>query len=301
MKTKKYHLMIAIFVSISLTSCREDGSSLLDNLAGDNYEATSETMIKLYHVIDGNLTVKETGVAQASWMENPVKHNEIWDFYKAFTLSEDLAWIDEFEVYDGEGSEYGYVVNLDDDLKKWRLGLAIDGAYSSELNEDSELAHTIIHEQFHILSLNNTQLNPNTESCYYDNQEGCAFDGSYLDDFVETFWEDILEEHEKINQNNSNKLYRFYKKYEDQFVNDYAATNPEEDIAESFTYFVKIEEGATGNLIKDQKIAHFYKYPELVTLRDKIRLSGIELGSAILGKKSRKHRNCKHQRVNKKG
>lgn len=301
MKTTMYNAMILIFVSLTFTACYKDGRGLLDNLNSGSVESTSQTMIQLYDVVEEKLISKEKGSTKEPWMESSDKHNEMWAFYKAFVSSEHLEWINEFEIYDGEGQEYGYVVNLGDDLTKWRLGLAIDGAYSDELNEDKELAHTVIHEQFHVLSLNRNQLNPSDESCYYSNQEGCAIDGSYLDDFVEIFWEDIREEHEKINPNNGNKLYRFYEKYESQFVNDYAATNPEEDIAESFTYFVKSNEATNGNMIKDKKVSYFYKYPELVNLREKIRASGYELGSVTSGKKARKHKTCSHKRINKKG
>jgi len=46
-------------------------------------------------------------------------------------------------------------------------------------------------------------------------------------------------------------------------------THPAEDIAESFTYFVFTPK-PTGNSIKEQKIAFFYEYPELVKLRSDI-------------------------------
>jgi hypothetical protein len=55
-------------------------------------------------------------------------------------------------------------------------------------------------------------------------------------------------------------------------VDDYSTTHPAEDIAESFTYFV-FGPKPTGNSIKEQKIAFFYEYPELIHLRENI-LSG---------------------------
>ena len=53
-------------------------------------------------------------------------------------------------------------------------------------------------------------------------------------------------------------------------MTDYAATNPGEDIAESWTHFV-INDKPSGDSIADQKVRFFYDYPELVELRDKIR------------------------------
>ena len=66
-----------------------------------------------------------------------------------------------------------------------------------------------------------------------------------------------------------NALYGFYKKYQDQFVGDYAVTHPAEDIAESFTHFVFSPKPA-GESIRDQKVRFFYEYPELVELRGQI-------------------------------
>ncbi len=58
----------------------------------------------------------------------------------------------------------------------------------------------------------------------------------------------------------------FYLSREDDFVSDYAATSPEEDIAESFATFV-LKPKPTGDTLADEKVAFFYDYPELVKLR----------------------------------
>lgn len=282
-----------VSLSMLFTSCLRDGDGLFDNNDQGGAITPTETMIQLYQVVDDKIVPSEKGYAEELWMENPIKHTEMWSLYKSITPSEELRWITEFEIYDGEGEEFGYVTNLNDDLRDWRLGLAIDGAYSDDLNEDGELAHTIIHEYFHVACLNSTQLDPDSENCDYNPQEGCAIIGSYLDEFVDLFWADIINEHEKINPNNQNKLDKFYEKYKDRFVNDYAATNPVEDIAESFTYFVKTEKDSQVNLIRDEKLKHFYNYPELVELREEIRKSGTNLGSASIGRSlMKKKRKC---------
>lgn len=283
MKKQIKFLMLCIMSTFVLSSCIEDGIDLFENISEGSSTETSAGLVQLYQLLDGNLVPIEKGYAQDAWMDNPLKHKEIWDFYKSMIPESEITWIKQFEIYDGEGAEYGYVTHLDEGLEKWRLGIAIDGAYANGLNGDKELAHTIIHEQFHVMSLNRSQLNPNTNSCDYNTDEGCSLEDSYLDDFVETFWTDILEENRKINPNNENKLYRFYEKYESQFVNDYAATNPEEDIAESFTYFVKNDRISQPLKIRDQKINHFYQYDELVALRDNIRSAGVTLGAAVMG------------------
>ena len=283
MKKQIRFLLICLMSTFVFSSCLEDGIDLFENITEGSTVETTTGLIQLYQLVDGSLVPIEKGSAEEAWMENPIKHKELWDFYKTMIPSSEISWIKQFEVYHGGGEEYGYVTNLDEGLEKWRLGLAIEGAFSNGLNGDKELAHTIIHEQFHVMSLNRSQLDPYTSSCDYDTEEGCSLEDSYLDDFVEMFWSDILEEHRKINPNNQNKLFRFYEKYESQFVNDYAATNPEEDIAESFTYFVKNDKRANPTDLRDKKINHFYQYDELVKLRDDIRSAGVSLGIAKVG------------------
>jgi hypothetical protein len=57
-------------------------------------------------------------------------------------------------------------------------------------------------------------------------------------------------------------------------VTEYAASNPSEDLAESFTAFVlqeKPTKSTVGFIHSDQKILFFYDFPELVEIRDFIR------------------------------
>ena len=107
---------------------------------------------------------------------------------------------------------------------------------------------------------------------------GCSYSDSYINTFYTRFWLGINDEWEKIDSLQYNPedstpyfdgLYSFYKSHQDQFVDDYATTHPTEDIAEAFAYFVFTPK-PTGDSIKEQKIAFFYEYPELVQLRENI-------------------------------
>jgi hypothetical protein len=85
---------------------------------------------------------------------------------------------------------------------------------------------------------------------------------------------DKYEEWNAVDSINDDLLYyerlnKFYEKYQDQFVSDYAAANPGEDIAESWTYFI-LAPKPHGSTIAEQKILFFYEYPELVDLRQQI-------------------------------
>ena len=50
----------------------------------------------------------------------------------------------------------------------------------------------------------------------------------------------------------------------------YAATNPSEDIAESFAFFI-LNDKAEGESLPAQKQNFFYAYPELVSFREEAR------------------------------
>ena len=97
---------------------------------------------------------------------------------------------------------------------------------------------------------------------------------SYINVFFNHFWTNIYAEWQKIDdiqndQRRENRLEVFYNKYQDQFVDDYAVTDPSEDIAETWAFYI-LRPKPDGNSIADQKIKFFYEYPELVQLRQQI-------------------------------
>src|SRR5690625_5686990 len=61
----------------------------------------------------------------------------------------------------------------------------------------------------------------------------------------------------------------FFFTYENEFFNSYQGTNPHEDIAESFSFFVMLnsEEIERNDDVKYQKLDFFYDYNELIDLR----------------------------------
>jgi len=95
-----------------------------------------------------------------------------------------------------------------------------------------------------------------------------------MDDYYNAFWLDIYDEWNRIEFESDEQEYYealegFYEKYKDRFVTDYAVTRPEEDIAESFSFFILAPKPA-GDTIAEQKILFFYQRPELVALREEL-------------------------------
>jgi len=231
--------------------------------------------IALYRVDGQNIIKVDSKNVNPAWMNDDVKHNDIWNMVTTLIPADRRRWMTTFEIFDGGQQLLGYVYNATADLTSWNFALGIDSAYpdGETLETSGDFVHTIIHEYGHIMSLNDEQLDPNSNSCDYNPGEGCARSDSYLNGFYNRFWTDIANEHSAIGEDDYDALDAFYSKYEDRFVSDYAATNPVEDLAEVFSHFVTMDSQPTGNQIKDEKVRYLYEFPELVSLRNHMKQS----------------------------
>ena len=171
------------------------------------------------------------------------------------------------ENTDDDSAAYVIPSQSDDSASKWDIYVNM-----TSLREDGkkEMVFTLIHEYAHILTLNTSQVHSditeNNCNNYYT-QEGCMSSSSYLNDFYQRFWNgrgfDIESDDSLDNYDRAPK----------SFVTAYAATNPGEDIAESFaTFVIRKKPLYKPNLtIAEQKILFFYNYLELVQMRHNIR------------------------------
>lgn len=190
-------------------------------------------------------------------------YRSLWAQVNALLPEGALDGFSRFTVFtDGLDETLAYVSPLDDTGTRWEL--AVDPADAGELDWFTE---TVLHEYTHYLTLNDTQADygaPESGARYCE--EGMvARSGSYLDDFYHTFWTDYL--HDRLANPDS---YGFYLRHQADFVTDYASTDPSEDIAESFTYFV-LWDAPEGDAVWEEKLNFFYRYPELVEFRTQAR------------------------------
>jgi hypothetical protein len=146
---------------------------------------------------------------------------------------------------------------------KWDVYVNIDVFNDGE----KDLVFTLVHEFAHILTLNSSQVDGNIKtkelcSTYLLNEgyEGCTRPNSYFTKFHKLFW-----------KNKYSSTVKLYQNHPKDFVSDYAATNPSEDIAESFAVFVFKKKVQKPLTIAEEKINFFYSYEELVTMRENIR------------------------------
>lgn len=139
---------------------------------------------------------------------------------------------------------------------------------NGQLTKDGK--ETIVHETGHLITLFSSQvIVENIDDPYNAEVEQKYQPNSYLMKFYNQFWSNRYEEFLKLIEKTGD-TFDFYEKYKNEFVSDYAASNLEEDIAESFRVFV-FEDRPTGDSIIDEKIKFFYQFDEIVKWRDEFR------------------------------
>lgn len=261
-----------------------------ENVSRPGEELDSEYILVTYPVSGDSLGEPDYAAVLPNVAENQYgddsNYRAIWDFIIDIIPADQRTLISNFVVYtDGVGGSLG-AVEQTEDPHLWMLEMdSEDSAYFPELST------TLVHEFAHLLTLNDAQVttdydvfyNPDDEYAYNSAEascdtyflfEGCSNDNSYMTAFYDQFWSSFYDEWLEINYIEDENAYEdqldaFYQNYADQFVSSYAVTSPEEDIAESFMYFIFVAV-PDGYSISDQKILFFYDYPELVTLRDRI-------------------------------
>ncbi|GAB4504553.1 MAG: hypothetical protein Fur0043_15470 [Anaerolineales bacterium] len=218
------------------------------------------------------------------YQEDETEHRAVWNLFTRLIPPAGRADLAEFAILtDGPDNLLAAVTQTASDPARWALEVDILDAADRR-----NLTYTLIHEYAHLLTLGPSQVipsrlifdNPEDEDIYFQEAsacpqyfpgEGCSHPESYLNAFFHRFWADIHAEWQDVNLIEDDDAYyaaldEFYVAYADRFVTDYAATNPEEDIAEAFTFFV-LSAPPAGDNIAEEKILFFYEYPELVQMR----------------------------------
>ncbi|MCX6066185.1 MAG: putative zinc-binding metallopeptidase [Chloroflexi bacterium] len=221
------------------------------------------------------------------FQQDQSSQTKVWDYFAALIPADQRTYLAEYRVFsDGPDNNLASVVQTETDMTKWALELDILDAANPQ-----DLTISLLHEFAHLLALNPAQVvpskpifdNPDSDSVYqsewdacqtYFPGEGCSLPDSYINQFYDRFWIEIEPEWESLDAIESEEDYqaaleRFYEKYQAQFVDDYAVTDPSEDFAETFSVFIR-EPQPTGQSIAEQKVLFFYEFPELVKLRSQI-------------------------------
>lgn len=154
---------------------------------------------------------------------------------------------------------------------KFRLAIDLSDVADAKGNLTKDGKETIVHETGHILTLSNEQVNEISWDGDGSEKAKEKFKAnSYIKKFYDEFWSKNIDEY-NVSKEKTGDTIEFYDNRKNEFVSDYAATNVEEDIAESFRIFV-CEDKPKGKTIADKKVLFFYDYPEFIKLRDEYRV-----------------------------
>jgi len=279
--------------SVDIPACVEHLAHILDESENSYYpgqEFESDFVLVTYTVSGDSITdpvlVSPLPVDLRTDQRDTARQEEMWGFVAGVIPSDQRGQLTEFVIAtDGIGNSLGAVEQAEDP-HDWKLELDIEDA-----RHFPDLSTTVIHELGHLLTLNDTQValdarvfyNPDDQQIYDEEAatcstyflfEGCSHPDSYLNTFFQRFWTSIYPEWQDINAETDEnilgqKMDRFYQRYADQFVSDYAATSAEEDIAETFMYFIFMPQ-PSGASIAEQKRLFFNDYPEMVALRERL-------------------------------
>lgn len=216
-------------------------------LAGDDIESDAD-----YSVAADETITLQTG-------QEASEHKEVWSQIKAISPDSLSAnYIETFRVFSSpEDDTIAYVEDSDDNGK---FVIAVNLSAHNESSKQEQIL-TFVHELAHIVTLNKAQIAAG--SCEYETDEGCFGNESLLAGFVEKFWsaEDVEKSKDQAD---------LYSGNESKFVTEYAATNPEEDIAESFAYYT-VKSSYVGDGLASQKQAYFDSFEEAKNIKKQMR------------------------------
>jgi len=275
-------------------TCEEDagftgwlGGLMGDLTSGLSFGSPEEANVFItYDVANGKIKNPQLGEAfgedEAMFQEDKAAHQAIWKTFTDLIPVENQQDFIRYGLFtDGVEETMAYVEPNSEDSTRWNLVIDILDA-----ENETEMIYTLIHEYGHVLTLNTRQV-PFDEASYYAEDEalvaeaeaacsqfftgeGCSLPDSYINLFFQDFWADIYHELPEESEG-ADALFEFYENYPGYFVTDYAATNPGEDIAESWAHFVLKPSPADADLdIAREKVLFFYDFPELVQSRHKI-------------------------------
>ncbi len=246
--------------------------------------------IIIYDIVDDRLVdpMLNPVSEDLEFMQDDIEaHQFLWELFAAVIPAEIRFDIIRFSIFFTDDGRTAFVESVAEQGFEWVLGINFFEVLEYEETGDvEELLDTVLHEFGHVFTLGTGEVipdfyvirNPDDEAAEreasancdtYFTGDGCSLEDSSLSLFIEYFWADIIEEFgEDVDPE------ELYMRYPDDFITEYAATDPMEDIAESWAQFV-LKPPPLDDSIAAAKVNFFYEFPELVELREVI-LANIE-------------------------
>lgn len=207
-----------------------------------------------------NSLLYNTGQSQGGTVREIDK--KMFDLFSDVLGAENVTkYFKEWRVFQNSQRDLGAFVELISGTNKWIVGVNREGFSTTDTRIKKSFANLFVHEYSHVL--------------FFEMED---FEKSFQD----IFWTEADLRHEDtVSQTSSlsrfDVLSSYYEKNQSRFVSDYATINPQEDMAETFVYFVK-EGRPSGDSVRDRKILAFYQNQTLVEARIQLRKNLQDLG-----------------------
>ena len=227
-------------------------------------EDDSVDLVLARYVVDGDLGADCFGEPDDVLLD-------AWDDLAAITPPDqlnDLAAFAGFASTEGGDEEtLAYVTPLDGEGETFLMAINLD-AYEDD--RDQALL-TVAHEFSHVFTLLPSQVDRSNEafdSCEtYLSSEGCFLDDSLIAAWVDEFWSDAQLDSLDPEADPSGAEGEARCAADPGFLGPYAASDPEEDFAESFSAYVFDVEAASDG--QQDRLDWLAEQPGLVAFRDR--------------------------------
>lgn len=234
----------------------ESHGGLFDDFEGD--------IIQVYRVQQG----------QSLPVGARISHQRYYNHLREVMPDKYADYFDQFVIFDNHPADITAFVAVKSDGRTadWVYGVSVD-----EVSEDptSNLSvELMVHEFAHVFTLDQIITSPvRTTNCHdYFTDSVCYQNGTYLYEFIDEFWDDGLLDELALATKSSNPeraFARLYDRYDSEFVSSYAATDPAEDFAETFMWYVFEEEFEKGS-VAAEKIEFMNRYQNIRSYKAEI-------------------------------
>ena len=223
----------------------------------------SVSFLVAHVVVEGNLGAACFGESDQTLIDS-------WEALAAITPPgqlRDLGLFGGFATGDESGgTTLAFVNTLDDDGSIFQMSVNLDEA---DANPD-ELLLTMAHEFTHVFTATSPELDrfaDPADCTTYFNGEGCYTENSVLAEWIELFWADGLIDEIDPDQEATVDSGEARCAVNPSFFGAYAASNPEEDFAETFSAYVFDVPADTPE--QQEKLDWIDEQPGLAEFRDR--------------------------------
>jgi hypothetical protein len=219
--------------------------------------------------IDGTLVASYTVESMEISGRAPQLHRQYLDRLAEIFPDAYDEYVTELVIFDSTSDTDAYVETVFPYDRSWRYGVSVEILDDPPQSEAS--TELIVHEFAHVFSLDQVFIDEDVhQECHtYFDAEVCWSDTTYLGKFLDTFWSEESLDALSDTRSDPSAESVLYERDPESFVSDYAATDPAEDFAESFAWYVYDWHPEDGGVAAD-KIDFFDRFSFIKELKKEI-------------------------------